>query len=194
MKRARHAAPITLAAALAAFAALAAACGPKIIPIPNGCPREEPAAGAACAEGALCAYGDDTCTRTYACVDGAWQSEGDGCVEPPPPPGMCPTALPTMGAPCKSPGQTCQFTFPGACEGVFDATCSDAKQWTVTDNSPPCMPPECPPDEPPAGAPCTPPLSCTYTALPPGCPPETHDATCASGVWEIKKPDTCVMP
>lgn len=180
-----------IAAALAI--ALAAGCGPKIVPLPIECPREEPGVGTSCVAGALCFYTTGNCDRTYQCVDGAWESQSDGCPEPPPPPtGTCPTALPTVGAPCKVPGQACQFTFPGDCEGLFVATCSDANQWSVIDQSPPCMPSACPPAEPMSGSPCTTGLSCTYTATPPGCPPETHDATCVQGAWQIETPGTCM--
>src|SRR5262249_15545707 len=51
----------------------------------------------------------------------------------------CPKSLPTVGAPCKSPGETCPFDFPGTCAGHFVATC-EAGGWQVSDESPPCAP------------------------------------------------------
>ncbi len=173
------------------LAVFASACGPSVIEVsPGGCPSAEPIPGESCEGAATCGYGGSPCGRSYACVDGAWVSAAPGCT---PPPGACPGSLPTMGAPCKDPGQVCPFTSPGTCVSMFVATCT-AGQWAVTDESPPCMPPPCPTDEPMAGAPCSFPYSCTYLVTPPGCPPETDNATCVNGAWTIQTPGTCVMP
>jgi hypothetical protein len=131
-----------LLAVVAVGLASVVALGCKTEVIVNGgtsgaCPDTPPEVGAFCDAVAVCGYGEAPCGSSFSCTDGAWQSAG-GC---PSPPGACPAKLPTMGAPCKSAGQACTFTFPGSCSGVFVATCDAQLQWAVTDETPPCMPP-----------------------------------------------------
>lgn len=123
---------------LAAVVCLAAGCKSEIIidATSGGCPAMEPELSSAC-EGALtCGYAGSPCGGSFTCLGGVWQPAQGGCN---PPPGPCPSKLPTMGAPCESAGQACTFTYPGSCSGVFVATCGDAAQWVITDQSPPCM-------------------------------------------------------
>jgi hypothetical protein len=96
-----------------------------------------------------------------------------------------------MGAPCKVAGQSCMFDVPGQCPGVFVATCGATQEWSVADQSPPCQMHPCPATEPVAGTPCDYPYSCTYTTMPPGCPPQTENATCTNAVWQIAVPHPC---
>lgn len=105
----------------------------------GNCPDTPPEVGTFCDAVAVCGYGDAPCGSSFTCTDGVWESAG-GCSTPP---GACPAKLPTMGAPCKSPGQACTFTFPGSCSGVFVATCDPGAQWAITDETPPCMPGPC---------------------------------------------------
>lgn len=167
-------------------------CEPQVtnVAAPPDCPRQEPIAGEPCDGHDTCGYAGEPCGRSYACADGVWQSASGSC-GPPPPPGPCPTSIPTISAPCKSSGQACSFTVDGTCPGLFVATCG-ANGWEVSNQSPPCMPPPCPMDEPTAGSPCSfPQQSCTYVVTPPGCPPETQDATCEGGAWTIQTNGTC---
>ncbi len=102
--------------------------------------------------------------------------------------GACPSAIPTSGAPCPVPGESCPYDVPGECPGLFVATCGATGSWAVADQSAPCAPHPCPPMEPTAGAACDYPYSCTYTVVPPGCAPQSENATCESGAWTIAAP------
>jgi hypothetical protein len=179
-----------------ALAAALPACRDQVDAADGGlgdCPAFAPTAGQPCGAPAVCGYpvavaGTD-CSQSFTCTDSVWQPAGDDCPTPPPP-GSCPSAIPGAGAPCKSPGQVCTFDVPGECPGVFLATCA-AGGWSIADQSPPCMPHPCPAVEPTAGTPCDYPYSCTYTVVPPGCPPRTEDATCTGGMWKIDAPAIC---
>ena len=173
-----------------AFGFASAGCRTFVIPGDGGsgdCPAEPPAGGEPCGAPALCAYPGGGCGGTFACTGTEWVLADQGC--PVPEAGACPTDIPTPGAPCSIGGQACTFDVPGQCPGVFVATC-DGGQWAVADQSPPCVPSTCPTTEPMAGAPCSQASSssCTYTVVPPGCSPQTQDATCLSGAWVIAAP------
>lgn len=174
-------------------ALLAASCRDQVITSsgggPGDCPAAAPIGGEPCGAPAVCGYPGTDCAQSFTCRDGIWQQAGGDC-PPPPPPGTCPTAIPGNGAPCQAEGEACTFDVPGACPGVFVATCA-AGRWSLADQSPPCSAHPCPATEPTAGTPCDYAYSCTYTVLPPGCPPHTEDATCAAGVWKIDVSAPC---
>jgi len=175
--------------------ALAGACATQVdAPQMTGCPAEVPSAGAPCDAPMSCSFAGDggsTCGPAFACESFVWQPLGVSC--PPPPVSTCPANLPTPGAPCKDPGQACPFDVPGACPGVFVATCT-AGEWAVADESPACTPPACPTAEPAAGTACDEGLACSYTVMPPGCGPATENATCVGGAWKIETGPTCSPP
>src|ERR1700733_14377126 len=115
-----------------ALGALGAACGPGLgAPEMTGCPEHEPAGGAPCEAPMTCTYATSDagsgCGPTFACESFVWQAKGEGC--PPPPVSTCPANLPGASTPCKLVGQACTFDVPGACPGVFVATCDAAGQW-----------------------------------------------------------------
>jgi hypothetical protein len=179
------------AALLAAFLVAGAACSPQVTDTDldagqGDCPAESPFGGEPCGAPALCVYPGTGCGRSFACSGDVWQETGDVC--PVPEAGACPSAIPTTGAPCSSAGQSCTFDVPGECPGVFVATCGAAGEWAVEDQSPPCAPHPCPAMEPTAGATCDYPYACTYTVVPPGCSPETQNASCVNGLWIIDVP------
>jgi hypothetical protein len=183
--------------AAAIGAAAIAACESPIMSVadprgmPGDCPADQPTAGDPCGAAALCGYPGTDCVTSFSCTNGIWQSAGNDC-PPPPPPGSCPMALPSAGAPCKTAGQMCLFDVAGQCPAVFVATCgAGTMQWSVADQSPPCPMHPCPAMEPMAGTACDYPYMCTYTTLPPGCPPQTENASCVNGMWKIVIPSPC---
>ena len=182
---------------LGALGVLAGACSPALgAPEMDGCPAQEPVAGAPCDAPMTCSFSatdaGSGCGPTFACESFAWKALGKGC--PPPPPNPCPENLPTPDAPCRLAGQVCTFDVPGSCPGVFVATCGAGGEWSVANDSPTCATQPCPSEEPEAGTACDYPFDCTYTVTPPGCGPSTEDATCASGVWKIETGPACSPP
>jgi hypothetical protein len=195
-RRARHPTPIHLAAValvgLVGVLTALAACTAQIIgPGTQGtrqgdCPKDPPYGGEACGAPALCTFPGEGCGHSFSCDGSTWQEASDAC--PVPEAGACPSSIPTPGAPCSLDAKGCVFDVPGDCPGVFLATCGTSGEWALSDQSPPCMPHPCPATLPTAGDACDYPYDCTYTTVPPGCSPETQDATCVNGVWTVDAP------
>ncbi len=167
---------------------LAGACEPALgAPQMDGCPAEEPVAGAPCDAPLTCSFeasdGGSTCGPTFVCEGFVWKALGKTC--PPPPEDPCPAHIPTAFAPCRLAGQVCTFDVSGTCPGVFVATCGAGGEWSVANDSPTCTTEPCPSAEPDAGTACDYPFDCSYTVTSPGCAPSTQNATCTSGVWKI---------
>lgn len=194
---------VATAAAVAATGCLSVTSNPPYL---DPCPEAEPASGDACDnEGLSCGYVDD-CTNPidYGCEDGAWTITAVSSCNPPPP-GECPLATPTYGAPCDEVGLSCTFG-EDPCGTPITGTCS-TDGWQIDEvfscNPPPAA---CPAELPAIGTLCEPdpesgfyPEYCGYDAETP-CGIEPVIASCLydqlSGdmVWQFESAPTCEVP
>lgn len=147
----------------------------------DGCPEGMPSAGAACGGELACSYGGSGCSLDFQCTAGQWQDVSPPCN--PPPPDLCPGALPSSGDLCQTPGMTCEYE--DVCEPDV-ATCSGGA-WSVQIGgctNPPPPEPECPPEPPPHGDPCYGFGSCAYVVETP-CGLQMLEVQCDDVSWSV---------